>query len=407
MPRLWAGIDAGKSHHHCVVIDDDGRWVISRKVANDESDLQGLIEHVLMAAEHGEVLWAIDLNRGGASLLIGLLTANAQPVLYVPGRTVHYASQTYRGAGKTDAKDAAIIADQARMRRDLHAVRTGNDITIDLGLLIAHRSDLVEERTRAFNRLRANLLDYFPALEAAFDYNQRKGAVVLLRRYQTPEGIRRAGVDEISAWLREQDVFGYSAIAEAATEAAERQHILVHGETMAALIVSNIASDILRLIEEVAVVERLIEARLRQHEYAEILLSVPGFGPLLAAEFLAATGGRLEYFENSDRLASFAGVAPVPRNSGIITGTYRRPTRYDRRLLRACYLSAQAAARTCPVSKAYYERKRAEGKNHKQAVLALARRRINVIWALLREGRPFEPRLPAVAPGMLTFSDPS
>lgn len=53
-------------------------------------------------------------------------------------------------------------------------------------------------------------------------------------------------------------------------------------------------------------------------------------------------------------------------------------------------MSAMVAARCCPTSKAFYERKRAEGKNHKQAVIALARRRLNVLWALVRDGRPFE-----------------
>ncbi len=48
--------------------------------------------------------------------------------------------------------------------------------------------------------------------------------------------------------------------------------------------------------------------------------------------------------------------------------------------------------RTCPESRAFYERKRAEGKKHVQAVLALARRRVNVLWALLREDRPYQPR---------------
>ena len=72
-----------------------------------------------------EVCWATDLNAGGAALLIELLTAHAQRLLYIPGRIVHHAAATYRGDGKTDAKDARIIADQARMRTDLQPVRGG------------------------------------------------------------------------------------------------------------------------------------------------------------------------------------------------------------------------------------------------------------------------------------------
>jgi hypothetical protein len=76
-----------------------------------------LIANVLKLGD--EVIWATDLNHGGPALLIAILVAHGQNILYIPGRIVHNASRLYRGEGKTDAKDAAVIADQARMRRDL------------------------------------------------------------------------------------------------------------------------------------------------------------------------------------------------------------------------------------------------------------------------------------------------
>lgn len=87
-------------------------------------------------------------------------------------------------------------------------------------------------------------------------------------------------------------------------------------------------------------------------------------------------------------------LAPVPRDSGRISGSVLRPHRYHRRLLRVFYLSAQIAARFCPTSKTFYDRKRAEGKTHKQAILALARRRLDVLWALIRDQRTFETQPP-------------
>jgi transposase len=114
------------------------------------------------------------------------------------------------------------------------------------------------------------------------------------------------------------------------------------------------------------------------------------FGVILGAEFLAATGGDMNVFDSADRLAGICGLAPVPRDSGRISGNLKRPRRYHRRLLRTCYLAAQSAARTDPASRTYYDRKRAEGKHHRQAVLALARRRLNVLWAMLRDHIPYE-----------------
>lgn len=111
MADIWAGIDAGKREHHCVVIDTDGTQLLSQRIGNDEDTLLNLISDVTECAAGGAVTWAIDLNAGGAALLLALLAAHGQRVFYIPGRIIHHAAATYRGDAKTDAKDAAIIAD--------------------------------------------------------------------------------------------------------------------------------------------------------------------------------------------------------------------------------------------------------------------------------------------------------
>lgn len=108
-----------------------------------------------------------------------------------------------------------------------------------------------------------------------------------------------------------------------------------------------------------------------------------------AGAFIACTGGDMDAFGSSGRLAGVAGLAPVPRDSGRISGNMRRPHRCHRRLLRVFCLSAQIAAQSSPISKAFYDRNRAEGKSHKQVILALARRRLDVLWALIRDHRTF------------------
>jgi transposase len=102
-------------------------------------------------------------------------------------------------------------------------------------------------------------------------------------------------------------------------------------------------------------------------------------------------------FGTADGLATFAGLAPVPRDSGRVSGNMRRPHRYHRGLLRAFYMFAMASIRFCPVSRAYYDRKRAEGKSHKQAVLSLARSRANVLWATIRDGSCYQPTQRVIA----------
>jgi hypothetical protein len=91
--QLWAGIDAGKAHHHCVVIDADGKRLLSQRIPNDEPALLELIAKVLKVAAGDEVVWATDLNHGGPALLIALLVGHGQDILYIPGRTVNHASK--------------------------------------------------------------------------------------------------------------------------------------------------------------------------------------------------------------------------------------------------------------------------------------------------------------------------
>lgn len=388
MPQIWAGVDIGKEHHHCVVIDTQGKRLLSRRVLNDEPVLLELIGDVLALAE--DVLWAVDINHGGAALLIGLLLGHGQPMTYLTGLAVHQASAGYRGQGKTDAKDAFVIADQARMRNDLGLLRPGDEIAVDLRTLTGRRTDLVCDRTRQINRLRAQLLEIFPALERTLALTNR-GPVMLLTGYQTPAALRRRRAKRIETWLRNRKVKNAATIAATALEAAVGQQTSLPGEKLAAAMVARLVKGVIALDEEIAELDALIEARFREHSHAEVIRSLPGMGALLGAEFIAATGGAMDAFGTPDRLAGFAGLAPVPRDSGRVSGNMRRPRRYHRGLLRAFYLSSMASLRTCPASRTYYQRKRDEGKGHKQAVLSLARRRANVLWAMLRDGACYQP----------------
>ncbi|MGW7646400.1 IS110 family transposase [Streptomyces bobili] len=392
MAAIWAGIDAGKTHHHCVAIDESGRRLLSRRVANDEPDLLQLLGDVLELCD--EVTWGIDLADGGAALAIAILLNHDQPVLYLSGRAIHRASEGYRGEGKTDAKDAAVIADQVRIRRDLHPLRTGDETVTDLKILTGRRMDLVADRTRTVNRLRAQLTSIFPGLVRGLDPTNT-GPLTLLAGYQTPAALRCLGTKRLETWLRNRSVRNAEQLAETALQAGERQHTSLPGEKLTAQLVHTLAKEVTALNQQVAEIDKLIEARFRQHRDFEVITSMPGLGIILGAEFLAATGGDMAIFGTPDRLAGFGGVAPAPRDSGKISGNLRRPQRYNRRLQRVFYTSALFSIRHCEESRRFYDRKRAEGKRHTQAILALARRRVNVIWALLRDGRTYEVVPPA------------
>lgn len=96
--QAWAGIDAGKGHHHVVVVGSDGTRLLSRRVANREPNLVEIITAVRALA--GKVVWAIDLADGPAALVIAVLLQRRQKLVYLPGIAVNRATSGYRGRAR-------------------------------------------------------------------------------------------------------------------------------------------------------------------------------------------------------------------------------------------------------------------------------------------------------------------
>src|SRR5690606_3257544 len=178
-------------------------------------------------------------------------------------------------------------------------------------------------------------------------------------------------------------------IAAAALVAAKAQQTVVPGQDVAASIVADLATQLLAIGSRISELDARITSTFRAHPQAEIIESLPGMGPILDAELIAAAGD-LNGYANAGRLASAAGLVPVPRDSGRRTGNLHRPMRYPHTLPRVFYLSASAALMRDGANRDYYLKKRGQGHGHVQALIALARRRVDVLWALLRDNRLFE-----------------
>lgn len=392
VPQGFAGVDVGKGYHWVCLIEETGATLWTSKVLNDETAILEAIGQVCARAD--QVTWAVDVTGTMSGLLLALLAAHDQSVKYVPGRIVNNMSGTYRGEAKTDARDAYVIAETVRQRGDLTEVEVSATLVTELRMLVTHRTDLVADRVRLLNRLRDVLSGYFPALERGFDYVHSQGALVLLTGYQTPAAIRRAGTSRLRSWLVKRKVRSADQVAAAAVDAANAQHTVVPGQDVAATIVADLATQLLLLDERIKEITARVTATFRAHPQAEIIESLPGMGPILGAELIAAAGD-LNGYANSGRLASAAGLVPVPRDSGRRTGNLHRPVRYSRKLRRVFYLSAQSAMMREGPNRDYYLKKRSEGDNHVQALIALSRRRVDVLWALLRDNRVFDPLPPA------------
>lgn len=167
------------------------------------------------------------------------------------------------------------------------------------------------------------------------------------------------------------------------------QTVVVTGTAAAALVLPQLAEQLALVLAQRQRVAEQLEKLVDSHDIGCRLLTMPGVGFRTAARVVVETSGR--QFRTPGRLAAFAGLAPVTHRSGTSIRGERAPRRGNRRLKRALYLSAFAALKD-PTSRAYYDRKRAERKTHQAALLALARRRSDVRFAMLRDGTDYDPQ---------------
>jgi transposase len=386
--RICVGIGAAKAAHWAVGIDEAGQVVLDRAVENDPEAIDALVAD--LRGLEGEVVIGLDVVGSFARFLEAMLLAEGFTLVHAPGIAVNRAGQGFAGGErKSDPRDARTIAELVRTR-DLRPILPDDDSRVALRLKVGRRRELVADQTRRLSRLRGLLCGIHPGLEHALDVTC-KGPLALLSRYVTPAEIRRTGKARIVAHLKKTPHLQRpDALAERVLEAARAQRLTVPGEAATAELIRELAVEAIEARAKIARIDRDIEGLLADHPDGALIRSLPGMGAVLAAEFLACTGD-IRRFASADALASTAGLAPVQRQSGKRAG-WRRAFGGDKTLKRVFYQSAFCAVATGdPLSRAFYDRKRREGKHHTQALIALARRRVTVIWTMLQRREAFDP----------------
>ncbi|MET7770927.1 transposase [Nocardia sp. NPDC005366] len=238
----------------------------------------------------------------------------------------------------------------------------------------------------------------FLALEAVFDFTNWT-PLVLLAGLDTPAEIRADGIDGVTPYLTDNDAWKPGVVqAAAAVDAAGRQRLALSGETATTMPVKRIARKVLDLDREIKDTDKLITTRFRRHPSARIIESQPSIAPGLEAEFPFGTGGNPATFAHAGRLASNVGLGPARRDFGRVSGNLHRSKRYNRCIRRVFYKTALSSLRYAKApSRRFCDRKRGERLIHVQALLALARRFVDVLWTLLRDGREFSMENPTPA----------
>jgi transposase len=387
------GIDVAKDFHWVHAVDRrDSELLFSGSVDNTPSAIAGLVEQLAGVRDRGRLTVGIDVVGGIASLLTAMLLDAGIEVVHVSGLAVNRAREgTSGGEHKSDPRDAAVIADRVRHRRDLRRIEPASELDAEIRLLVSRRRELVTDQTRRISRLRDLLASIHPGLEHIVDPTTKAGQQ-LLRRYVTPAEIRRAGRRRlIEHILRAGRIPRRHAeeLTEKALAAAHEQTITVTGERVAAELIRELATEAAHTRSRLAELDRDLETALARHPDAALIQSLPGMGVTLAAEFIAEAGS-IERFPTPDKLAAAAGLAPVLKQSGKVR--YLKRAHSGNRALKRVFFQSAFCSLSHPDSKAFYRRKRDERKTHHQAVLALARRRVDVLHAILRNRTPYELR---------------
>jgi len=242
-----------------------------------------------------------------------------------------------RRAGKSDPGDALAIARVTARETDLPPIRR-DDPTTDLGLLLAARTDLVDQATRVRNRLHADLVVLVPGYGArAANLVSERHLVTIARALRRLPGIHPELARERLVELRR-----------------------LQGRS------------------------RILAARIERLMAGHPLLKLPGVGSLTAAALVAGTGDPSR-FRSADAFAMLAGVAPIPASSGQ-TQRMRLNRGGNRQLNRALHVIAMAQARRHPPAATYIARKIAEGKSRRDAIRCLKRQLVPTVFRRLVEG---------------------
>jgi len=384
---VFVGVDVGKGAHHAVALDRQGKRLLDSPLPNDEAKLRALITGL---KRHGQILLVVDQPATIGALPVAVARAEGIGVAYLPGLAMRRIADLHAGEAKTDARDAYVIAEAARsLPHTLRSLKLADNELAELTMLCGFDDDLAGQVTQTSNRIRGLLTQIHPALERVVGPHLDHPAMLdLLEHYPSPAELAAVSEKTLANRLTKlAPRMGKRWAAEIA-QALSEQTVVVLGTQAASIVLPRLAQQLATLRRQRDEVAKEVERLVLAHPLHPVLTSMPGVGVRTAARLLIDVASRV--FASAGHLAAYAGLAPVTRRSGSSIRGEHPSRRGNKQLKRAMFLSAFAALRD-PISRAYYARKISQGKRHNQALIALARRRCDVLFAMLRDGTLYSP----------------
>jgi hypothetical protein len=380
--RLFAGDDWAEDHHDVEVMDEAGKVLARRRLPEGAAG---------MAALHAVVGGLLGEDDDDPEVLVGIETDHGPWVTALvaagnPLQSARFRARYAVSGAKSDAGDAHVLADM--VRTDAHQLReAAGDSPEAAGIKVlarAHKT-MIWNRTRETQRLRHQLLQYFPAALEAFGDLDAPDVLELLARAPDPALARKLTRAQVSAAMkraRRRDIHGKATAVLAALRSEQLSQPPVLAAAYAATVRSLIAV-ITILNEQVKVLEEQVREHFGRHPDAEIITSQPGLGMILGARVLAEFGDDPHRYRDGKARRNYAATSPITRASGKRKVVAARFVHNDR-LVDALNAQAFAALTASPGARAFYDHQRAAGHGHNDALRRLANRLVGILHGCLK-----------------------
>lgn len=388
---LICGIDIGKNYHEACIIDETGKQLAKTLRFPNTTGGAGTLLNYVHGCNPEKQTIIVGMEATGhywLSLYCFLFDQGFQINVINPIQSDAVRNLFLRKT-KNDSKDSFLIAETIRIGRFSNTELADEDI-LSLRQLCRHRMDLVDYIADQKRKIIGVMDRVFPEYQHFFSDMFGKTSKELLDIAVTPEELLKIPTDELSAILRKASRGRFGDAKAEELRAAARNSF---GITIAT---SAFTMQLRQLLEMIDLLERQLdeldfEIEQYMNKLDTCITTCPGVGKVLGAIILSEIGD-ISRFPEPKKLVAFVGIDPSVHQSGQFTGSQNKMSkRGSPRLRRAIWLAANVAAFHDPVLSAFYQKKRTEGKHHYTALGAVARKLTLIIYAVLRDNKPYVP----------------
>jgi transposase len=384
---FYVGIDVAKRQHTAAILDELGhRQGKAFTVKNDRAGIDGLLERLEALAPSVEV--GLEATGHYWLALFDQLTHAGYKIHVLNPLQVHAYQRSGIRKRKTDKSDAVWIADFVRVSR-ASMDPPSLDIYLQLKRLARFRFSLTDQVGNAKRRALAVLDQVFPEYERLFSSVFLASSRRLLAEAVTAQDFADFELDELTQLLKQSSRGHFGRAKAEALQKTARQSIgITFIADAARLELGCLLAQIEFLEHQIAEIDLALEALMDQLP-PQYITTIPGIGPVTGAAILGEIGD-VTRFARLEKLVAYAGIDPTSHDSGEFQGSRARMSkRGSPYLRRALWVAAASARLNDPDLRAYYEKRRAEGKPYGTVMGALCRKLLARVYVVLRDQRPY------------------